>query len=93
MIYDHRGSEPPTSFATRSTSVEVITTPGSDRPILQINFDVVSSIPCVIDNTTKCSTIAPGSTVAAAIGLTPDKIKAGETILGITGTYTGETTE
>ena len=31
--------------------------------------------------------------VADAIGLTADKIKAGETILGITGTYTGETTE
>lgn len=28
--------------------------------------------------------------VADAIGLTADKIKAGETILGITGTYTGE---
>ena len=30
--------------------------------------------------------------VADAIGLTADKIKAGETILGIIGTYTGETT-
>ena len=30
------------------------------------------------------------SQVAEAIGLTADKIKAGETILGITGTYTGE---
>lgn len=28
--------------------------------------------------------------IASAIGLTADKIKAGETILGITGTYTGE---
>ena len=28
--------------------------------------------------------------VANAIGLTADKIKAGETILGVTGTYTGE---
>lgn len=33
------------------------------------------------------------SILAQAIGLTADKIKAGETILGITGTYTGETTE
>ena len=31
------------------------------------------------------------SNVAEAIGLTPDKIKSGETILGVTGTYTGET--
>lgn len=36
---------------------------------------------------------APYAKVAEAIGLTADKIKAGETILGITGTYTGETTE
>lgn len=28
--------------------------------------------------------------IATAIGLTADKIKSGETILGITGTYTGE---
>ena len=33
------------------------------------------------------------ATLAEAIGLTADKIKAGETILGITGTYTGETTD
>ena len=32
---------------------------------------------------------ANSSDVADAIGLTADKIKAGETILGITGTYTG----
>ena len=29
-------------------------------------------------------------TLAEGIGLTADKIKAGETILGVTGTYTGE---
>lgn len=33
----------------------------------------------------------PKSILASAIGLTADKIKSGETILGITGTYTGET--
>ena len=33
------------------------------------------------------------SELANYIGLTADKIKEGETILGITGTYTGETTE
>ena len=32
----------------------------------------------------------PESTLANNIGLTANKIKAGETILGITGTYTGE---
>lgn len=30
------------------------------------------------------------SHLAEGIGLTPEKIKAGETILGVTGTYTGE---
>lgn len=33
------------------------------------------------------------TTLANVIGLTADKIKSGETILGITGTYTGETIE
>lgn len=33
------------------------------------------------------------NTMAEAIGLTEDKIKFGETILGITGTYKGESTE
>ena len=33
---------------------------------------------------------ATNNALATAIGLTADKIKAGETILGITGTYTGE---
>ena len=35
----------------------------------------------------------PIDELVLTIGLTADKIKAGETILGITGTYTGETTE
>lgn len=35
----------------------------------------------------------PIDELVLAIGLTADKIKAGETILGVTGTYTGETTE
>ena len=32
----------------------------------------------------------PGYEIADAINLTPDIIKAGVTILGVTGTYTGE---
>lgn len=35
-------------------------------------------------------TVLEKSKLASDIGLTADKIKAGETILGITGTYTGE---
>lgn len=31
--------------------------------------------------------------IAQVLGITADKIKSGETILGVTGTYTGESTE
>lgn len=44
----------------------------------------------IADNTTKFNINIEMSEMAEAIGLTADKIKAGETILGITGTYTGE---
>ena len=49
--------------------------------------------PNVVDYTTDVRTDISFVDLAATIGLTADKIKAGETILGITGTYTGETTE
>lgn len=42
-----------------------------------------------IDATTKYIVMVENSLVAEAIGLTADKIKAGETILGVTGTYDG----
>lgn len=44
----------------------------------------------VISNQTKTVVILHYDKLAEEIGLTADKIKAGETILGITGTYTGE---
>lgn len=44
----------------------------------------------IADDTTKFNVNMEMSEMAEAIGLTADKIKAGETILGITGTYTGE---
>ena len=47
----------------------------------------------VISNQTKTVVILHYDKLAEEIGLTADKIKAGETILGITGTYTGESTE
>lgn len=47
----------------------------------------------VTSNQTKTVVILHYDKLAEEIGLTADKIKAGETILGITGTYTGETTE
>ena len=44
----------------------------------------------VISNQTKTVVILHYDKLAEEIGLTADKIKAGETILGITGTYIGE---
>lgn len=45
----------------------------------------------IIDSNVLIEISADYSAIATAIGLTADKIKSGETILGITGTYTGET--
>lgn len=45
----------------------------------------------IIDANTDIYMEVPDETLAQVLGLTADKIKAGETILGITGTYTGET--
>ena len=44
----------------------------------------------VTSNQTKTVVILHYDKLAEEIGLTADKIKAGETILGITGTYAGE---
>lgn len=44
----------------------------------------------VADSSTKFNVNIEMSQMAEAIGLTADKIKSGETILGITGTYTGD---
>ena len=44
----------------------------------------------VTSNQTKTVVILHYDKLAEEIGLTADKIKVGETILGITGTYTGE---
>lgn len=44
----------------------------------------------ITSNQTKTVVILHYDKLAEEIGLTADKIKAGETILGITGTYTGE---
>lgn len=49
--------------------------------------------PTVVDGTTQCIIDIENSVMANAIGLTADKIKKGETILGITGTYEGIVSE
>lgn len=46
----------------------------------------VSDYACVRDGVTEIETRCYAEDIANAIGLTPDKIKAGETVLGITGT-------
>lgn len=56
------------------------------------NFHISGKMPqdpSVVDYTTEVRTDIPFVDLAQAIGLTADKIKAGETILGITGTYEG----
>ena len=47
---------------------------------------IVSDYACVKDGVTEIETRCYAEDIANAIGLTPDKIKAGETVLGITGT-------
>ena len=49
-----------------------------------------TSEPTLLNGNCKITAFMKQSSVATAIGLTPDKIKFGETILGITGTYVGE---
>lgn len=63
----------------------------------QINVNDLTYVKFVFLESGNSQMFRPGSYIsvtktilAQAIGLTADKIKAGETILGITGTYTGE---
>lgn len=58
----------------------------------EVQFSTINSTKQILDTNVPMTFAGNYSDVAAAIGLTADKIKSGETILGITGTYTGETT-
>lgn len=58
-----------------------------------LDLTTINTTKQILDSNVSMNFNADYSDVAIAIGLTADKIKAGETILGITGTYTGETTE
>lgn len=53
----------------------------------------IATYDALIRTGAKINAEIPYDIIADYIGLTADKIKAGETILGITGTYTGEITE
>ena len=61
-----------------------------DGDTSQLKISSINSTKQILDSNVNMSFGATYSDVAAAIGLTAEKIKSGETILGITGTYTGE---
>lgn len=71
---------------------DVIWTDETDLEQLRLDIPLLGD-GIVTSNQTKTVVILHYDKLAEEIGLTADKIKAGETILGITGTYTGETTE
>lgn len=56
----------------------------------EVQFSTINSTKQILDANVPMTFAGNYSDVATAIGLTADKIKSGETILGITGTYTGE---
>lgn len=57
----------------------------------RIQISTINSTKQILDTNLNMEFNSSYSDIAEAIGLTADKIKSGETILGITGTYTGET--
>ena len=61
-----------------------------DLPGMVITLKQSVSSKCMVTNNTKISAFKRYDEFTDLIGLTPEKIKAGETILGVTGTYTGE---
>ena len=56
----------------------------------RIQIHTINTTKQILDSNLNMEFNGEYADVADAIGLTADKIKAGETILGITGTYTGE---
>lgn len=65
----------------------------NDTENSKLTISTINTLKQILDSNLNMEFSASYSNVAGAIGLTPDKIKSGETILGITGTYTGEATE
>ena len=56
----------------------------------ELEFTTINTAKQILDSNLNMKFSAPYSDIVTAIGLTAEKIKAGETILGITGTYTGD---
>ena len=61
----------------------------NERAQVVIAFDMWATR--IVNKNAKVHTSCEFNDLAAQIGLTPDKIKVGETILGVTGTYKGAT--
>ena len=55
-----------------------------------LDLTTINTTKQILDSNVSMNFNADYSDVATAIGLTADKIKVGETILGVTGTYNGE---
>lgn len=78
------------------TNINQIAWAITDASELEVNTDIIRIIKTAwyngvfYENTDYFDTQVTFEALAQAIGLTADKIKAGEIILGITGTYTGE---
>lgn len=56
---------------------------------IETQLSVAGVYSAIINNNNYVGVNIPGSSVAQEIGLTPEKIKKDETILGVTGTYEG----
>ena len=62
----------------------------NDTENSKLTISTINTLKQILDSNLNMKFSTSYSDVAEAIGLTADKIKLGETILGITGTYTGE---
>lgn len=70
---------------------DVIYNMGNNEFMVQL-YDLFSPGRAILHHTSLQITNIPGERIAAVSNLTPDKLKKGETILGITGTYGGYNT-
>ena len=62
----------------------------NDTENSKLTISTINTLKQTLDSNLNMEFSTSYSNAAQAIGLTADKIKSGETILGITGTYTGE---
>lgn len=62
----------------------------NDTENSKLTISTINTLKQTLDSNLNMEFSTSYSNAVQAIGLTADKIKSGETILGITGTYTGE---